>query len=900
MRPLALAALLALLAAVPTAGAQDAVPSIAAARLASGEGVRLDGRLDDAVWGRTAWGSGFTQSAPDQGAPSRERTEFAVAYDRSALYVAVRAYAQDPGSLVRRLSRRDELPTSDQVFIEIGSTGDDRTGFSFAVNLAGVQQDQTLTNDENAGDAAWDAVWDAATRRFEAADGAGYAVEVRIPFSQLRFDARSAAPWRFNVQRDVAATGETSYWAPILDEERYVSRFGYLTGLRDVRAPRRVEVVPYAAARLTRAPGDAANPFYDANELRPSVGVDAKVGLTSGLTLTATVNPDFGQVEADPAVLNLSQFEDAFAERRPFFVEGTDILSFGRTRGQFATDAPTFFYSRRIGAAPLGFFSLYDDADAVYLNAPTQSTIAAAGKVSGTVGGWSVVLLDAVTTREVARFETSAGEQRALPVSPLTNSLVGRVQRSWRGGVAGAFGSSVLRDGSGGAFRSLLAESATVGGLDAEVALAGGLLTVSGVVAGSVVRGDEPFVERLQTNSARYYQRADAPHLAVDDDREALAGYRAQASLAKTGGSARWRGSLTLGATSPGFEANDLGFQRRADLLSADWRLDYYDRRPGAPWLGYLDVFAFGSQQLNYGGAHINNRWNGGFFARFTNLWFSTVVASYRPVYATDRLTRGGPLALRPSDAALSVRLNTNPGAALSGGLRVAGRSDLPHAHANVDREGSLVVQPSVAWRPSAALRVELAPGLTRAKNTDQFIGRRADAAAALGTRYLFANTRIEQLGVELRADWAFTPDLTLQLYAEPSVFAVRYGDFRQLAARATYDFDRLPTTPLVRTDGGTRPAAEGETPDLFQIDPADGGAAFTIPNRDFTRLALRGNAVLRWEWRPGSTLFLVWQQVRDEFGPFEGLDVFGQLGDPFGAEGQNVFLAKLTYWLGR
>ena len=352
-----------------------------------------------------------------------------------------------------------------------------------------------------------------------------------------------------------------------------------------------------------------------------------------------------------------------------------------------------------------------------------------------------------------------------------------------------------------------------------------------------------------------------------------------------------------LGATSPGFEANDLGFQRRADILTADWRLAYDERAPAAPWLNFVRVTGFGTQALNYGGDHVNHRYNASLFARFQSLAFTTVVASYRPVYVNDRLTRGGPTALRPSDAALSVRVNSNPGRRLSGGLRVAGRHDLPHDHLGVGYEQQLVVQPSVAWRPTDAVRVELAPRLTLAHNTDQYLGTEPDAAG--GTRYLFSDTDIEQLVAELRADWTFTPRLSVQLYAEPSVFSVRYSEFRELAARRTYDFDRLGTEPLV--DAGTdgeRPAAAGEVPSAYRLTPADGGDPFLLGNFDFTQLGLRGNAVLRWEWRPGSAFFLVWQQTRDDFDAYDG-DALGGLGDAFSAEGRNVFLAKLTYWFG-
>ena len=301
------------------------------------------------------------RSSPTPGAPSLEHTEARVLYDDAAIYVALTCYARDPSSIVRRLGRRDGGTVSDEVYIEFGSPADSRTAFSFSVNAAGVQTDAVISDDRNASDVSWDAVWESAVGRFTDERGAGYVVEVRIPFSQLRYDPTNGRPWQVQFQRNIAATGEQSFWSPILpDRDGYVSRFGVLDGLDGLRAPRRIEIVPYASSRLTRADGEAEDPFYDANAFAPGVGLDVKVGLTAGLTLTATVNPDFGQVEADPAILNLTQFEVFFEERRPFFVEAQDIFAFGNNPAYVTTrDRPQFFYSRRIGGGPSSFFSLY-------------------------------------------------------------------------------------------------------------------------------------------------------------------------------------------------------------------------------------------------------------------------------------------------------------------------------------------------------------------------------------------------------------------------------------------------------------------------------------------------------------------------------------------------------------
>ena len=867
-----LAFLLVLAACAPEALAQDRPAPLVATRLDDGDRVRIDGELDEAAWERAGWAGGFRQSEPEPGAPASEATEVAVLYDRAALYVAVRAHVADPAALVRRLVRRDDFSdVSDRVFIEIGSPADGRTAFSFGVNLAGAQQDVLLADDQNVGDATWDAVWDSAVGRFDGPGGAGYVVEVRVPFSQLRYDAGSSRPWAFNVQRDIAATGELTYWSPILpDRDGYVSQFGALDGLVGLRAPRRVEVVPYAATRLTRAPGEEADPFYDANDLAPRVGLDARVGLTSGLSLAATINPDFGQVEADPAVVNLSQFEVQFDERRPFFIEGTDVFSFGGTRGRAAADRPQFFYSRRIGGQPSSFGALYGGGVASWLDAPEETTIAGAAKLSGQAGAWTLGLLDAVTTGEDARFFTPDGERASLPVAPFANYLVGRAQRRWQDGrtVAGGFVSSVIRDTREAAFQPFLASTATVGGVDFEAATASRAWTLSGVVAGSAVQGDERVVTALQTAPQRYYQRTDAGYLAVDTAATALGGYRAELALAKTGGGPNWRGSLTLGATSPGFEVNDLGFQERADLLSADWEVRYNvpDPRPSA--LRYLTTFASGSQALNYGGDRVLQTYSLGTYAVFSNRWGAQIIGTVRPVYLNDRLTRGGPVAERPADATLSTFLGTNAARRLYASVSFAARRELAHDYENAGTEWTTVVRPRLRYRPTDALSLQFEPDWTRAQNTDLYRGRvPAEGGAGDGSRYLFLDYRYESLDLGLRADWAFTPDLTLQLVATPQVDALEFGTVRALARAGSYDF--------VPYDGPVQPYG------------------------DYTRLSLRGNAVLRWEWRPGSTVYAVWQQVRDEREAFRGLDVVGDIGDVFGGELTNVFLLKASYWFG-
>lgn len=878
-------------------------PSLEALALPDDADIRIDGRLDEAVWREAQVATGFVQSEPEPGAQATERTEAAVLYGEDAVVVGIRAFVNDPETFTRRMGRRDQFVTTDRVAVAIDSYADGRTAFWFGLTAAGVQQD-VLYYDDDREDASWDAVWNGAVAR----TAEGFEAEFQIPYSQLRYDAKTTVQnWNIQFERQIEANGETVYWSPRRrDREGYVSQFGGLTGVRELPQPLRVEVRPYASTRLTREPGSADDPFYNENALSPSAGLDAQLGLSSSLTLTATINPDFGQVEADPAVVNLSQFEVSFNERRPFFVEGTDIFSFDGSRFASVYKAPRFFYSRRIGREPVGGGA----RGAAYSDRPQETTIAVAGKLSGQVGAWSLGMLDAVTTGEFESFYRldESGELMARGdtlIEPATNYFVGRARRSWRGGAssAGVFLSSVMRNPEAD-LAGRLSTRATVGGVDGEHAFANRAWTLSGQFAGSFVEGDEAFLQRLQTRPQRYYRRPDAGYLTYDPEATSLAGYRGEVALARTGGGNRWRGHLAFGATSPGFEVNDLGFQTRADILTANWRVQRLWLTPSLSSLHYSTLYAYGTQAFNYGGDHIWSAWRLGTFSQFTNLWSTAVIASFSPEVTRDRLTRGGVLALRPPDVSAVLQLNTNARKAFSANFTTQLRRELPADYAGVKPEWATVFNTRFIYRITDALEVALSPEWTRAFNTDQFVTRLSDASGGGigGSRPVFVDLRQNAFYLGIRADWAFSPTLTLQTVIGPYVASANVERFRELREAGGYDFDVY---------GEDRGSVEvDEENNRYIIAPGDGYespngfSAFALPytgsgTYNFNYRSLRGNAVLRWQWRPGSALFFVWQQTRDEYAPYDGFDAPGEVGEIFSAPLKNVFLFKVTYWFG-
>ena len=892
-----LAATAAALLAVSGAQGQESPPrqpagaTLAAAR-AEGE-IRLDGLLDEAAWERAPVAREFTQSYPDPGAAPTQRTEARVLYDDLHLYVGVRMYDDSPDSIAAPLARRDAVGIySDWLHLIVDSRHDRRTAFRFSVNPRGVKRD-VYTFDDGNEDASWDAVWEVATT----VDSAGWTAEYRIPLAQLRFggSAGESRTWGFQLMRDIARRGERASFSPwTRDDAGFVSRFGTLTGLEGIRAPRALEVIPYASARVSRAPGDAENPFFRETEPGADAGADLRMGLPLGLTLSATLNPDFGQVEADPAEVNLSAFETFLGERRPFFTEGSDVFRFGNTRAFNRYGFQEYFYTRRIGRQPqrrVGAPSY------LFVDAPQQTRILGAAKVSGrTPGGWSVGVMNALTGRENARVVLPDGTTGSVAVEPLSNYVVGRVRRDLRAGgtVVGGLLTATHRDLGDETLERLLHRDAYLGGADFLHTWANRAWSVSGYAAASRVSGSPAAIASAQRSSARYYQRPDADYLELDPARTSLAGHIAELSLARSGA---WNASLQLKETSPGFEINDVGFQGRTDARSVATFLGRNVNRVWGPFRSHgYRTWSFAA--WNFGGERILLGHSVGADAQLRNFWFVSGGAGVRPANVNDRLTRGGPVSVTPaqSQGDLYVETDGRKPVVLSGNTSF--RRD-----ASGLRERSYGL--GVTARPSAAVRLTAGPGLARNHYTAQYVLAVGDpaAAATFGTRYVFAELDQTTVSLDTRVDWTFTPRLSLQLYAQPFVSAGRYTHFKEFATPGEFDFAEY------GRDRGTLCAYPGvyyAAPVARRDCPAGTPGAsdpdFTVAfgDPDFNVRSLRGNAVLRWEYRPGSTLFFVWQQQRSGFEPLGDFDLGRDTRAIFAGPAHNVFLIKATYWIGR
>jgi hypothetical protein len=702
---------------------------------------------------------------------------------------------------------------------------------------------------------------------------------------QLRFNAatvNAGGRWGINFRREIARKAETVFWSPVPpNSSGFVSLFGELEGLQGVRQARRLEILPYTSARITHVPGSEADPFWSPNEAVGSIGADLKAGLPGGLTLSATINPDFGQVEVDPTVVNLGPFETFFPERRPFFVEGADIFDFARLNSFNLWNTNTFFYSRRVGRAPQGFV---DVGDAEWSESPEATTILGAAKVSGKTGPWSVGVMDALTQRETAPFVTGTGGRGDYAVEPLTNYFVGRVRRDLRQGqtVVGAMATGVTRDLRGNEFDNMLRGSAYVAGVDALHTWRNREWALSGYYAASTVHGSESAIARTQRSSARYFQRPDADYLEYDETRRTLDGRVVGAAISHTG---KWDGSLAYQEVSPGFETNDIGFQGRADSRAFS---TFVGRRVNKPGKVFRDFSQYGYtwHAFNFGGDLISNGYAVGSDFTFKNLWYGGGGFTFNPETVNDRLTRGGPLALVPSQWSANAYVGTDSRKKVS--LQVNGnyRED---ASGEFDRGFGITAN----LRPTSSVQVSVGPSFSKERDTDQFVGSvaYAGATATFGREYLLANVDQTTLALDTRLDWTFSPNLSLTVFAQPFVAAGDFSGYKVLERARSFDFRELPGY-----DGS----------EAFSYDPDGAGPAGALevsrrPDQlDFKVVSLRANAVMRWEYRPGSALFFVWQQNRGGVSEDGRFSLGNDVRDVFEQRSGNVFLIKATYWLNR
>lgn len=839
-----------------------------AIRVANGS-VRADGVLDEEIWANAPVVTDFRQKEPTEGAEPTDRMEVRFAYDDAALYVGARMYSRDPSGIQAPLGRRDELSGVAENFqISLDTYLDRRTSYTFGVTATGVRLDYYHAQDTENGDSDFDPVWEAAAR----IDDSGWTAELRIPYTQLRFNNQPEQVWGLNIYRFIPTLQEDVYWVVVPRTERgWASRFGELRGISSIQPTRRIELLPFVVGSTTRdATRDPANPFDDGRNLLARAGLDMKMGLGPNLTLDATLNPDFGQVEADPAEVNLTAFATRFSERRPFFTEGSNLLNLRH---------PNVFYSRRIGSPPAG------RATGDYVDQPDNSRVLGAAKVTGQLpSGYSIGVLAAVTAEEHASaYDLETQATNDVRVQPYAGYGVARVQKDF--GTAGSNASVLVGgvrrhfDGDDDPLSALLVQNAFVYGGDTLLRLKDGEYEFAFAALGSWVDGEPDAVRRIQTSSAHYLQRPDKEYAPFDPTRTSMSGFSTQASFNRVSGT-HWLFGTSLKLDTPNFETNEIAQLNGADGIQPGWNVTYRETTPGRILRNYSIRLNQG-YEWNFGwdrqamttGTNVNLTWS--------NFWRTSFQVTRNFRTASSSLTRGGPLMA----GAAGWRGNLTVNSPSTGSTLMTWGATLSDDElGGWSRNTSL----SLSFRPTPRWQVSATPSYNRTRDSQQYVATLANGREeTFGSRYVFAYIDRTTISAQIRTSFTVRPDLNLDVYMEPFAASGRYSDYGELRAPGSIERIRYGDEGTEMTDG----------PDGSRIVSAH-GSTFTLPNRDFNVRSFKSNAVLRWEWRPGSTMYLVWQQNRSAT---EAIDTPVGFGDPFRAittPGTNILLFKTSWWL--
>lgn len=836
----------------------------------------IDGAIEDESWLAGEWQGDFTQYEPHNGVHASQKTEFKLLYDDNNIYVAVKSYDTSPDSIVRRISRRDN---GDGDFVGIGfdSYNDLQTGFVFLANAAGVKNDFIWSQDGRIEDDTWDPIWFAGSKVYDW----GWVAEMRIPLTQLRFRITDEGVWGLEIFRQLFRTQELSVWQPIdRNASGMIHNFGKLTGLTGIKPRKQADITPFVVGSLETFESEEGNPFATGRAWKYNGGLDAKFGITNNMTIDLTVNPDFGQVEADPSEVNLTAYETFFQEKRPFFIEGNNITSFKTGIGDGDLGFDNLFYSRRIGRSPHLWAETEDNE---FARVPRVTPIISAAKVTGkTPDGLSIGILEAVTAEGKAVID-SLGHRSEQTVEPLTNYFVSRVMKDYGGGrtiIGGAYTNTHrFIDGTG---TDELVRNANTAGIDFTHYFGEERnWFTSFAAAASNLTGSTEAIENLQRSTVHLYQRPDADYIEVDPSRESLNGFGGNIQGGKVGG--KWNFMAFAYLKSPGFDLNDVGYLQSADaMVTGLWSAYNFDKpfsifrqiRPNANyWTGW-----------DFGGTHLFQGGNLSLYVQFKNLWWTNFGGNYESNSLSNGLLRGGPAMLYPSSFNSWFNLGTNN----SKKVYTTVYANIARGNDNFMKRFSAGMNLNV--KPGQSFTATVSPSYSRNRNNIQYVTKTDN-----GGPYILSQINQQIVSLSLRLNYNITPDLTIQYWGQPFLAAMDYSNFKSVTDPMA---DKLEDRYHLITDQETFYDSEE---DRYNIDEnLDGTTDYSFDNPDNNYDQFLSNLVVRWEFSPGSTLYLVWSQTRsysDSTGSFsleQNLDNLYTSQKPY-----DVFLVKFTYRFG-
>jgi hypothetical protein len=842
----------------------------------------IDGMLTESLYEQPAI-SQFIKKEPEEGGPPSEKTLVWISYDESNIYFSGRFYDSEPDSIDISLMRRDNVTESDWFWIYLDPYNDDRTGNYFAVNAGGSICDGTLYNDGWMDD-AWDGIWEVETN----VDNEGWTTEIKIPFTQLRFNEAEKMVWGVNLNRDIKRKHEMSFYVMVPnDESGFVSRFADLEGLDGIKPKQRFEALPYIVQKAQYLRHDADDPFYKGRQYETLFGADLKMSIGSNLNLDATINPDFGQVEVDPAVVNLTAFETFYDERRPFFIEGSNVFNFGyggaNNNWGFNFGIPELFYSRRIGRPPQG--EVMTDGIAF---SPNETRILGAAKLTGKFDeSWSIGALSAVTERTYATVRIDEGIDVKEEIEPLTHYGVLRTRKEFNEGNQGIgmIFTAVNRDLSNPNIRNLLGKQAYTLGTDGWTFLdKDETYVITGSVIGSYTQGSKEYLTKLQEEPYRYFQRPDKTYMQLDSNLTSLAGYYSRIMLNKQSGN--YYLNAALGAISPGFQYNDLGSQWFADRITGHivngyrwFEADGIFRRKS--------IFLAYNRSTDYEGNTVRNGFYSTNFFQFLNFWRIDFSGSYDFESMSTTLTRGGPKVINPARYSFHLNGSTDNRETLI-------FSPIVSLWGNELGSQGYSVGAEFLWKPSPQVDFSIGPEFMYDYEVTQWVGNFEDmyATATFNTRYVFGELDQTNISANIRLNWTFSPSLSLQLFMQPLFAVGNYTQFKELASPSSKDYN-------VYGQNGSDISYDSET-DEYIVDPGGNSSSepFSFENPDFNFKSLRGSVVLRWEYMPGSVFYFVWTHDKINHDDPGSMSLKRDFKNLWASEANNILLVKFSYWI--
>ncbi len=863
----------------------------------------IDGKLDDIGWNIVEWQTDFIENEPDENTAPTFQTKFKIVYDANYLYVAIKALDDEPNKIEKRLSRRDGF-AGDRVNVVIDSYHDKRTGFIFTVTAAGVKGDEIATDNGDDIDDSWNPVWYTKA----SIDNEGWTAEMKIPFSQLRFGKAKEQIWGLNIVRNIFRKDERSLWNRVpVDAAGFISESGELHGLINLKSQKQLEIQPFTVLQYDKYPKEDNNPFRDGNDFKLNGGIDAKIGITNDLTLDLTVNPDFGQVEADPAAISLDGFEIFFREQRPFFVENKNIFDFG-----LGGNRDNLFFSRRIGRSPQGFITTdYED----YVDRPDNTIILGAAKFSGkTKNGWSIGILESVTSREVAEVadDANTGQRREAIVEPLTNYFVARVQKDFNKKntfIGGIFTATNRNLGNQFSFDydddldqftntdtdevidpftiktrennlNYLRKSAYTGGLDFKHQWKNRKYYLEGKLIMSHVEGSKEAITSTQESLTHLFNRVDASHVEVDDTRTSLTGSSGKLEFGKSS-VGHWRYGIGANWRSPELELNDIGFLRQADEIRQYAWTNFRTLKPFGKFRNIsarFNMFTSFDFEGNYNRIEYSLRGS----TEFKNNWGIETGVIHKPRIFTNTILRGGPR-FRFSRENISFFFFGSDSR-----KKFRFTAGYVYSQAKQNSFSFLRFETDFTYQPTNSLSISFSPEYSKNPNKTQYV---TEIDFNGESRYITAEIDQQTLSASIRLNYTINPDLTIQYYGQPFISRGTYENFNYITnpvANNLYDRFELFNKNQIVFD---------EVNDSYTIDEDINGVVdYEIGNPDFSFVQFRSNLVVRWEYIPGSEIFFVWSQgnvgTQDpKKRLFRSLD-----NQIFGEKGENTFLIKATY----